>query len=332
MSQIGKSGSVAKRKSGSKDVQPSKKPKSDVSLTPATTKTPLRSAKIAASGIPTPKETLKAKVSLKPATSAAVKQESVLPRTVSAKATIVKQPVTVSSSLSGNWLQLQKALGKKPTLAKKQTDAVTSAQDEGKVKREFKKLPLPISEDRSVTKYVALDCEMVGVENGESMLGRVCIVNSYGNVVYDKYVLPQEEVLDYRTRWSGIQKHHLTPDNAVAFKQVQTEVAEIIKDRIVVGHALHNDFKVLFLSHPWNMIRDTAKYRPLMRKRNKPHALKNLVRMHLGAQIQGGEHEPDEDARAALLLYKMFKKDWEQSLRSKKVGHRRSTTAEQKGN
>jgi RNA exonuclease 4 len=52
---------------------------------------------------------------------------------------------------------------------------------------------------------VALDCEMVGVEGGESMLARVVIVNYYGNVIYDKFVQPQEKVVDFRTQWSGIR-------------------------------------------------------------------------------------------------------------------------------
>ena len=31
---------------------------------------------------------------------------------------------------------------------------------------------------------------------------------------------------------------------APEFKQVQTEVAELIKDRLLVGHAIHHDLKV----------------------------------------------------------------------------------------
>jgi hypothetical protein len=46
---------------------------------------------------------------------------------------------------------------------------------------------------RSVTKLIALDCEMVGVgiDGKESMLARVCIINSFGNVIYDKFVKPR---------------------------------------------------------------------------------------------------------------------------------------------
>jgi RNA exonuclease 4 len=58
---------------------------------------------------------------------------------------------------------------------------------------------------------------MVGVEGGESHLAQVVIVNSFGNVIYNKYVLPRERVLDYRTKWSGIEKHHLQKGNGGRF-------------------------------------------------------------------------------------------------------------------
>ena len=63
----------------------------------------------------------------------------------------------------------------------------------------------------SVTKAVAMDCEMVGVgANGkQDMLARVSIVNSTGHCVYDEYVLPREPVTDYRTHVSGIREQDL---------------------------------------------------------------------------------------------------------------------------
>jgi len=76
----------------------------------------------------------------------------------------------------------------------------------------------------------------VGVDGQESMLARVCIINSYGNVVYDKFVKPRcaasfwclrvpfsdwggggkrERVVDYRTWVSGVTKAHLEGDDGV---------------------------------------------------------------------------------------------------------------------
>jgi hypothetical protein len=43
------------------------------------------------------------------------------------------------------------------------------------------------------------------------------------------------------------------------------QVATLIKGKILVGHAIHNDLDVLMLSHHRTMIRDTACYAPYMR-------------------------------------------------------------------
>ena len=60
-------------------------------------------------------------------------------------------------------------------------------------------------------KYVALDCEMVGVglEGSESSLARVSIVNFRGAIVLDTFVRQRERVVDYRTQWSGVRRADL---------------------------------------------------------------------------------------------------------------------------
>jgi uncharacterized membrane protein len=70
---------------------------------------------------------------------------------------------------------------------------------------------LLINATDSITKHVAMDCEMVGVgyRGQESMLAQVVIVNESGSVIYQTYVAPVENVIDYRTHVSGIQPHHL---------------------------------------------------------------------------------------------------------------------------
>ena len=115
---------------------------------------------------------------------------------------------------------------------------------------------------KGVTKILGMDCEMVGVgtDGVDSILARVSIVNHFGNPLYDKFVAPREKVTDYRTAVSGVRPEDLV--GAPEFKDVQAEVAELIKDRVLVGHAIHHDLKVLFLDHPKKMIRDTSKYKP----------------------------------------------------------------------
>ena len=59
---------------------------------------------------------------------------------------------------------------------------------------------------------------------------------------------------------SGVRPADLA--SAPSFVTVQKEVADLIQGRLLVGHALHHDLKVLFLDHPKKMIRDTSRYKP----------------------------------------------------------------------
>lgn len=170
-------------------------------------------------------------------------------------------------------------------------------------------------EDLLVGKYLAIDCEMVGVgpEGTISALARVSLVNFHGQVVLDRYVRPVEKIVDYRTEYSGIRPHHMK--DATSLREVQEELCDLLKDKILVGHSLVNDFRVLFLNHPRKLTRDTAKYRPFRALcRGKTPSLKRLALEILGLSIQGGEHDSVDDARVAMLLYRAHKDAWENYL------------------
>ncbi|KAL0212525.1 hypothetical protein RCL1_006151 [Eukaryota sp. TZLM3-RCL] len=169
-----------------------------------------------------------------------------------------------------------------------------------------------------LTRCLALDCEMVGVGQGghRSALAHVVIVNEFMEPVYSYHVLPKEHITDYRTQWSGVTEKDLT--NAISFEQCQQQVAEIIKDRIIVGHDVAHDFRSLGLSHPRHLIRDTSKFKFFKKAFNgATPKLKMLAGRFLGKRIQTGEHDPKEDAVAALELYLKFKNQWEASLKTK---------------
>ncbi|CCI48773.1 unnamed protein product [Albugo candida] len=171
---------------------------------------------------------------------------------------------------------------------------------------------------------LAMDCEMVGVgtDGRQDALARCSIIDFDGNVLFDRTVSPVEKVTDYRTRVSGIRPRSFK--NAISFSQCLKEVGALLKDKIVVGHALKNDFQALMLSHPKRQTRDTARYRPYMRYRKNgtkllPRSLKTLAAEFLKRSIQEGEHDSVEDARAALELYKRQQFDWEKYLQEHKV-------------
>ncbi|XP_078153816.1 polynucleotidyl transferase, ribonuclease H-like superfamily protein [Carex rostrata] len=231
------------------------------------------------------------------------------------------------SSLNPNWTQLQSKL----RLHSKPEPAVDTILGKRKERpssdSELTTGLNPLSDDTSLTKVLAIDCEMVGVgfEGSKSALARVTLVNIWGNVVYDEYVRPMEHIVDYRTRISGIRAKHMKI--AKEFWAVQEKVAELIKGHIIVGHALHHDLKALLLSHPKKDIRDTSEYGPL-RRAAKKRSLKDLAAEILSVKIQQKEHCPVEDARAAMYIYNKHKKEWEKSLKDQfrlknKLGHKK---------
>ncbi|GAA6038582.1 hypothetical protein JCM8097_009430 [Rhodosporidiobolus ruineniae] len=213
----------------------------------------------------------------------------------------------------------------RPVKSKGKERAVAEAVEGVKNKRDkgSKKL-VPVDEimkggtaawQKETGQYLAIDCEMVGVgpEGVESTLARVSIVNYHGSIILDRFVRPREKVTDYRTWVSGVREEDLR--NAPSFVEVQKEVSDLIKDRILVGHALSNDTTVLLLSHPRHMTRDTSKYAPLqgLAKTKRP-GLKNLAKLVLGVDIQSGEHSSVIDARATMAIYRSQKSAWEDSI------------------
>ncbi|XP_038592544.1 RNA exonuclease 4 isoform X2 [Micropterus salmoides] len=168
-----------------------------------------------------------------------------------------------------------------------------------------------------LTRAVAIDCEMVGVgpDGEDSILARVSLVNQFGKCIYDKYVKPTEKVTDYRTAVSGIRPEDIKDGEDV--HTVQREVAEILQGRIVVGHAIHNDLKILLLDHPKKKIRDTQKYKPFKKtvKSGRP-SLKLLCREILNVKVQHGEHSSVQDAQATMRLYTLVKKQWEAEIKA----------------
>ncbi|XP_068771226.1 RNA exonuclease 4 isoform X2 [Struthio camelus] len=161
----------------------------------------------------------------------------------------------------------------------------------GRSKESVEQVLVKEKASEGLTRAVAMDCEMVGVgpKGEDSIVARVSIVNQFGKCVYDKYVKPTEEVTDYRTAVSGIRPENIKTGED--FKIVQKEVADILNGRILVGHALHNDLKVLFLDHPKKKIRDTQKYKPFrQRVKNARPSLKLLCERLLNVQVQTSEH------------------------------------------
>jgi RNA exonuclease 4 len=174
-------------------------------------------------------------------------------------------------------------------------------------------------------KYIAMDCEMVGVgyKGKKSSVARVTLVGWNGETIFDEFVKQSTEVVDYRTFVSGITEVDLEGVE-LTLEECRAQVQKILEGKVLVGHALKNDMNVLSITHPWYMTRDTAKYEPFMQVRFNdgilwPRKLKELTKNKLSRDIQvyGKPHCSYEDALAALDLFKKHMKKWEKVMEYK---------------
>eukprot|EP00960_Hanusia_phi_P051314 760719-Hanusia_phi.AAC.6 len=194
------------------------------------------------------------------------------------------------------------------------------------------KLP---AKSRNYGHCVAIDCEMVGVgRSNKSALARVAIVDESGVCLLDEYVKPSEKVTNYRTRWSGIRPRDLV--KAPSFQDVRQRVVNLIRGKILVGHAIHNDLNgevncIAFgiLLSMLDFVRSLLRLLPMyfntcisigmmltqqQYDASRAPSLKQLSRDILKADIQVGEHCPVEDARYTMKLYQRHRQTWEDSL------------------
>lgn len=163
----------------------------------------------------------------------------------------------------------------------------------------------------------------VGYTGRRSSVARVTVVAWDGSILLDEFVQQTEEVTDYRTFVSGITASDLEA-TTFTLPEIQTMVQNMLQDKILVGHALKNDLRVLGITHPWYNIRDTAKYEQFMQVRPCdgnlwPRKLSDLVktRLHRDIQQPGVPHSSYEDAVAAMDLYKLVRRKWEMAMEYK---------------
>lgn len=175
--------------------------------------------------------------------------------------------------------------------------------------------PAPGETNPLCHELVAIDCEMVGTQRG-SALAQCTILSYDGEKLFHAYVRPAQLITDYRTRWSGIRPRHMKW--AVPHDRAVAEIRAILEGKIMIGHDLSHDLKVIGFTQPEDRRRDTAFFRPLRTLAglgmDKNPSLKKLSLRLLGREIQTGCHNSLEDARAALDLYRKHERLWESYL------------------
>jgi len=163
----------------------------------------------------------------------------------------------------------------------------------------------------------AIDCEMCYTTNGME-IARLSVVGIDGRPVYDSLIQPENPIIDYNTRFSGLTErdfkrgesikssNNSSSSNSIgppvkSLREVQNDLMGFISaSTIIVGHGLENDFRALNLVH--TLVVDTSTLYPHFFGLPYRRSLKSLAKSYLKRDIQTGTHDSLEDARASLEL------------------------------
>lgn len=198
-------------------------------------------------------------------------------------------------------------------------------------------ITMPIGPHYNVlTEKIAIDCEMMR-SNISQVLSRVSVVNYKCETIFDTFVCYPEAIRITHTekKFSGIDWNDLDPQNgAQPFSEVQAPLVKLLRDRIVIGHDIQKDLRVISIDLPSHILRlqgvallltpvtlditvcyiqKCRRYRQYANPRaHQGPSLKNLALKVLGRPIKQGRVSSVEDAIATMEVYRNAEIDIEQ--------------------
>ncbi|KAJ8372967.1 hypothetical protein AAFF_G00272480 [Aldrovandia affinis] len=152
----------------------------------------------------------------------------------------------------------------------------------------------------------ALGCEMCYTTQGLE-LARVTVVNTSLQIIYDTFVKPDNEVIDYNTRFSGVSEEDLKASSSSIHNVQEVLQSFVSADTILIGYSLEKDLCALKLLH--STVVDISAVFPhrlgLPHKRGLRSLTADYLRRIIQESVKG--HDSGEDATACmeLMLWKV---------------------------
>ena len=116
---------------------------------------------------------------------------------------------------------------------------------------------IPVGPHRNIlTEKIAIDCEMMRSNIGQvlgQVLSRVLVVTYEREPIFDTFMCYPKPINITNTdeEFSGIDRNDIDPQNsAQPFSEVQAQLVELLRDRIVIGHDIQKDLNVISMDLP----------------------------------------------------------------------------------
>ena len=125
------------------------------------------------------------------------------------------------------------------------------------------------------------------------------------------YITIREEIVDYLTKWSGVEVGDLDPQRShhslVPLKVAYKKLWLLLNlGCIFIGHGLRKDFRTINIYVPQAQVYDTVDLF-YIKSRGRKLSLRFLAWYLLKEDIQQGNHDSIEDAHTALRLWRKSK-------------------------
>ena len=168
------------------------------------------------------------------------------------------------------------------------------------------------------TRIISIDCEMCTVRTikqgavvPKQVAIWVTIVDNRGRIILDKMIRhPERAVMNYGTRFHGLTGWHVSRARSINCVRKMV-LAEFIKADVIIGYNLTSDLSALLFTRADQEIlipkfRDMATYYSPYLELSKHLRLNITALIHLGilCQEKGKPHNPADDARVTLWLYR----------------------------
>lgn len=136
---------------------------------------------------------------------------------------------------------------------------------------------------------------------------RLAVCCGEGKELYNVLMPPEANVTitDFRTELTGLTATNFTGETT-PFAEAQAKLRTLIDSSdLVVGHGISHDFAVMGLHSKDGHVADTADlYAKFFQGRKIRPSLKKLASVELRLLVQEGVHDPLEDARLAMQVFR----------------------------